>query len=84
MKMHGLKPGDKVTMDDDRWGVLITSTFPHPLHANLGLYVWRLQDGEISLDALHPLMEVQGMVDSSQREHHIYRAIFPPIKKRRR
>lgn len=31
---------------------------PHPYYPGLDLVIWRLCDGELSLDALHPMQEL--------------------------
>lgn len=81
MKMYALEPGDRVSMENGSGAVFIAKAMPHPMYPLLGLFIWRLDDGEISLDALSPMMEVPGQVDSSQREYWINKAIFPPAKK---
>jgi hypothetical protein len=54
-----LLPGDLVI--SSAWPVFITSC-PHPVFHHLVLVIWRLGNGSIYLDALHPDDEV-GAVD---------------------
>lgn len=85
MKLHALEPGDKMTQPDGSWGILIAKVFPHPLYLNLGLFIWRLHDGTISLDALNPHMVIDPLtVNNRFRAHHLKEAIFPIRKVRRK
>jgi hypothetical protein len=73
-------PGDNVTtsgIDGLTGGIFIGRIDPHPLYPQLSLVIWRLHNGEISLDALSPRMEVSGNINTHQRAHFIYRAIHP-------
>jgi hypothetical protein len=55
--VRDLLPGDLVTAPGRRPAVFITSC-PHPVYHHLLLVIWRLGNGSVRLDALHPDDEV--------------------------
>jgi hypothetical protein len=54
--VRDLKPGDLVTSTPGR--PVFIGAYPHPVYHHLVLVIWRLSNGSVRLDALHPGDEV--------------------------
>jgi hypothetical protein len=54
--VRDLKPGDLVTSTPGR--PVFIGAYPHPVYHHLLLVIWRLSNGGVRLDALHPGDEV--------------------------
>jgi hypothetical protein len=54
--VRDLKPGDLVISTPSR--PVFIGAYPHPVYHHLVLVIWRLSNGSVRLDALHPGDEV--------------------------
>ena len=58
-----LTPGDVVDNMGERYTFIARAN--HPIYIGLQLVIWRLADGSVAFDALHPRQQVVGVkVDS--------------------
>jgi len=67
-----LLPGDLVTAPDGAAAVFLTAC-PHPVYHHLLLVIWRMGDGNVRLDALHPGDEVGDIepIESAARANRL-------------
>lgn len=65
-RVRNLLPGDRVTLGDQT--AVFACRMPHPIWPTMQLVVWRLADGEWSLDALGEDQEVGAVAASSRAQ----------------
>jgi len=79
IKVMDLRPGDRIDMPAVGMSAVFIAQCPHPVWSHLQLVVWRLSNGEMSLDALAAGQVVQGVLDRTvnpvERIERIKRAI---------
>lgn len=75
MRAMDLTPGDVFVPDTGhkvftkKDGItFIGHITPHPFYPHLWMVIWRMPNGNVSMDALNPLQEIQGVWVRNSRE----------------
>lgn len=77
IKIRDLIPGDKLTYAETS-AIYIGRTTPHPLYSSLWLIIWwMVEEQRYSFDALSPLQEVPGTLDTTMRYANLRQVFIP-------